>query len=183
MGTYLQDDIREKIFPSMIWDASRETFGLDPALWNKIMKKELVSAEYAKLKNASFHYGEDMAVIYPLLLKAKTLSLHNESYYYHRQRKGGEIAGYLKDTAYLKKLYELYAYLVSVFEKYDGLRKQIDLFYIHSVQLGLLRYNMPKQRIRYMFPFDKVMKGADRFIWSRYGRTGLYGSVVPVGLL
>ena len=171
MGTYLQDDIREKIFPSMIWDASRETFGLDPALWNKIMKKELVSAEYAKLKNASFHYGEDMAVIYPLLLKAKTLSLHNESYYYHRQRKGGEIAGYLKDTAYLKKLYELYAYLVSVFEKYDGLRKQIDLFYIHSVQLGLLRYNMPKQRIRYMFPFDKVMKG-ERIVLYGAGTVG-----------
>ncbi len=168
---YTKQDILEKIFPSMIWDVSRETFGLDPSLCNKIIKKELVSAEYAKLKNASFHYGEDMAVIYPLLLKAKTLSLHNESYYYHRQRKGGEIAGYLKDTAYLKKLYELYAYLVSVFEKYDGLRKQIDLFYIHSVQLGLLRYNMPKQRIRYMFPFDEVMKG-ERIVLYGAGTVG-----------
>ena len=166
-GIYLKDDIRKKIFPSMIWDVSQETFGLDPALWNKIMKKELVSAEYAKLKNASFHYGEDVALVYPLLLNAKSLTLYNVAYYYHRQRKGNETAGYLKDQDYLKKLYELYEYLLSAFGNNDGIRKQIDLFYIHSVQFGLLRYNMPKQRIRYMFPFDRVMKGE---------RIALYGA-------
>lgn len=166
-GTYLQDDICEKIFPSMIWDVSQETFGLDPALCNKIMKKELVSAEYAKLKNASFHYGEDVALVYPLILKAKSLALYNEAYYYHRQRKGNEIAGYLKDSDYLKKLYELYEYLLDVFGNNDGIRKQIDLFYIHSVQFGLLKYNLPRQRTRYMFPFDRVMKGE---------RIALYGA-------
>lgn len=171
MGIYLKDDICKKIFPSMIWDASQETFGLDPALWNKIMKKELVSAEYAKLKNASFHYGEDVAVVYPLLLKAKSLALYDEAYYYHRQRKGNEIAEYLKEPDYLKKLYELYEYLLDVFGNNDGIRKQIDLFYIHSVQFGLLRYNMAKQQIRHMFPFDRVMKG-ERVVLYGAGTVG-----------
>lgn len=170
-GTYLQQDIQEKIFPSMIWDISRETFGLDPALWNKIIKKELVSVEYEKLKNVSFHYGEDVAVVYPLLLNAKSLALHNETYYYHRQREGDEIAGYLKDSDYLKKLYKLYEYLLDVFGKDDSIKKQIDLFYIHSVQFGLLRYNMMKQRIRYMFPFDRVTKG-ERIVLYGAGTVG-----------
>lgn len=170
-GIYMQKDIQEKIFPSMIWDAPRETFGLDPALWNKIMKKELLQAEYVKLKNVSFHYGEDVAVVYPLLLNTKSLALHKEAYYYHRQRKGNEIAGYLKDPGYFKKLYELYEYLLGVFGDDDDIRKQIDLFYVHSVQLGLLRYNLLKHQVRYMFPFDRVTKG-ERIILYGAGTVG-----------
>ena len=171
IGIYMKQDILEKICPSMIWDVSRETFGLDPSLCTKIMKKVLVRAEYAKLKNTSFHYGEDMAVIYPLLIKAKTLALHNEAYYYHRQRKGNKIAGYFIDEKYFEKLYELYKYLLDVFGKNNGLRKQIDLFYIHSAQLGLLKYGLPKQRIRYMFPFDQITKG-ERIVLYGAGTVG-----------
>lgn len=170
-GIYDKEKIQKYIFPDMIWNSEIDSFGLDPALWNKVVKKQLVWNAYTKMKDLYFHYGEDVAIVYPLMLEAESLSIHQETYYFHRQREVGNFARYINDSKFFDKLYNLYKYLIGIFQECPDFRRQIELFYIHSVMLGRKKYNLPKQMIRHMFPFDKVQK-RERIVLYGAGNVG-----------
>lgn len=85
----------------------------------------------------------------------------NESYYMHRQRRK-EIPIYIKNDNYLDEVHRLYRYLIDSFsednEKWK-FRKQIEYFYIYSVNLCKMKYNDYFYIRNFLFPFDKVEKG------------------------
>ena len=151
--------IIEEIFPQMLWDKENNSFGIDPALWCKIIKADKIKSLFYRIDAMDFHYGEDVAIIYPLIRSIDSLSIHNEAYYYHRQRKKGELPDYIKDDEYLHKLYKLYLHLKSELPEHDIFDGQIDLFYIHSTNLIRKKYSVAeKANKRYLFPFGKVEK-------------------------
>lgn len=159
-GIYSAKKIEAMIYPTMIWDEKKESFGLDPALCNKVFKQDLLKEQYqTDIGVESFHYGEDVAIIYPLMLRANTLSVHHEAYYYHRQREAGCIAHYIADDKFFDKLYFLYRHLVHIFAGKDIFQKQIDLFYLYSVMLKGRQYGKPWHYFNRIFPFDKVPAG------------------------
>lgn len=170
-GIYDQHGMEEKIFPSMLWDSDTNSFGMDPSLGNKLYKASLLKKHYNNSKDVRFHYGEDVAVIYPLILKAKNISFHQEIYYYHRQRQKDILPPYIKDDLYLDKLYELYKYLSKSMCSNKIFQKQIDLFYIHSVELAKVKYGIISYPENVIFPFDKIKKG-ERIIIYGAGNIG-----------
>lgn len=170
-GIYDKYSIKEKIFSMMIWDSNRNSFGIDPALWNKLYKASFLKTYYYTLPDINFHYGEDVAVIYPLIMKAESMSFHQEIYYYHRQRQKGILPPYIKDELYLDKLYELYKHLSESMGSNKIFRKQIDLFYIYSVELAKWKYGILFHPENVIFPFDKLKKG-ERIVIYGAGNIG-----------
>lgn len=171
-GVYSKDEIVKEIYPSMIWDAEQDSYGLDPALWNKMFKRSLLMNQFeSDVCEKRFHYGEDAAIVYPLMMNADTLSIHHEAYYYHRQRGSGCVAPYIADEQYFDKLYILYKYLIKTFANLEIFRKQIDLFYMKSVMLKGRQYGRAQYRIDQVFPFGKVSKG-ERIILYGAGNVG-----------
>lgn len=168
---YNRQEIEELIYPKMIWDMKTNRFGLDPALWNKVMKRELVMACYRRLAGKNFYYGEDTAITYPMVKRAETIEIRQQPYYYHRQRKRTEIPEYIADKAYFEKLYMLYKYLAEQFCDDKRLIRQIEYFYMHSVELRKHAYGDYQKGTQYLFPFDKVGKG-DRIIIYGAGLVG-----------
>lgn len=151
--------IFEEIFPQMLWNKENNSFGIDPALWCKIIRADKIKSLFRRIDAMDFHYGEDVAIIYPLIRSIDFLSIHNEAYYYHRQRNNGELPGYIKDDEYLYKLYKLYLHLKSELPEHDIFDEQIDLFYINSINLARKKYGVvEKANKRYLFPFGKVEK-------------------------
>lgn len=51
------------------------------------------------------HYGEDIEVLYPMMLNVKSFAVIDKCYYYHRLRKSNQTSVYISDTEYLPKLY------------------------------------------------------------------------------
>lgn len=84
-GLYERKNIREDIFPTMMCDKTRNGCGLDPSLANKIIKKELLMGALYAAKHLDISYGDDVAVIFPLMLHAQTLMITKESLYYRRK--------------------------------------------------------------------------------------------------
>lgn len=158
-GIYGRNEIEEKLFPMMIWNSGRNSFGIDPSLGNKLYKASLLKDYYRSSRDVCFHYGEDVAVIYPLIMKARNMVFHQEIYYYHRQREKGVLSSYIKDDLFLDKLYELYKYLSESMGFNKIFQKQIDLFYIYSVGLIKRKYGIIAYPENIIFPFDKVEKG------------------------
>lgn len=165
-GYYTKKKIIEKIYPIMVWDDRKNNFGIDPALCNKIYKSTLIKEQYKKIDDVDFHYGEDVALVYPLISNAESISIIEESYYFHRQRNNGEMASYIKDELYLDKLYSLYKNLSKNLSFNDIFQRQIDLFYINSVELAKEKYNINYETKDKLFPFDKVKKGEKIIIYG-----------------
>lgn len=165
-GIYQKKDIEKQLFSTMIWNAEKESYGIDPSLCNKIFKSTLLKDGYSKLKNIEIHYGEDVAVIYPLIANAKSLHMHHKAYYYHRQRPMGLLPSYIEDKKYLNKLYELYVILSDNMSFDPVFQKQIDLFYINSANLVKKKYGLSTYSKDEIFPFDQVQKGSQVVIYG-----------------
>ncbi len=169
---YNRQDITDHVFPVMIWDDSRISFGIDPSLCNKLYKASLLKDHYSTSRNLGFHYGEDIAVIYPLISKAQRLSVHHKAYYYHRQRPKSILPSYIEDKHYLDKLYELYRYLSDCMDFSEIFQRQIDLFYIHSVELAKKKWGIITYPQDAIFPFDKIKKNEKIILYGagNFGR-------------
>lgn len=169
-GLYNRQQIENTIYPTMIWDVQKGTFGLDPSLCNKVIKRELLINELYKVKDLKVDYGDDVAVIYPLMMQVNSLYITEESLYYHRQREGSAIAPYLSEHDFYWKLYLLYKYISKRYKEHSAFIRQLDYFYTNSVRLHLQIYGDRKKEKGELFPFDKVPKGSRIIL---YGASGL----------
>lgn len=155
-GIYNREAIERLILPNMIWNLEKSIFGIDPSLCNKIIKRNILVDNLNKVKKIDIHYGEDPAVTFPLFMGINSLVISDQYLYYHRHRKSGELAPYLKDKKYFEKLFVLYSYLKDILSEKDKLQKQLEYFYAYSVEMRLKVYGDQKSHIGYLFPFDIV---------------------------
>jgi glycosyltransferase involved in cell wall biosynthesis len=155
-GIYNKKQIEEKIYPTMIWNIQKDKNGLDPAMWNKITKKDILYDEMYISRNLQINYGDDVAVIYPLITKINSMVITDAPLYYHRHRKSNEIADYFLDNDYYKKLYNLYEYLTNRFNGDKVALRQIDYLYTSVVRDHLVIYGDKQLNVKALFPFDKV---------------------------
>ena len=172
-GVYSAEQIRSEMVPKLLWDIEKNRYGLDPSLWSKIFTKELLLKHLYRIQELKIHYGEDIAVLYPVILDANSIGILNKSYYYHRLRKNGIIPSYIKDSDYYSKLFVLYQYLQKTFveKKSASLLKQLDYFYMYSIELAKIRYGNLVFESQFLFPFDKVPKGS-RLVLYGAGQMG-----------
>ncbi|PJJ31138.1 glycosyltransferase family 2 protein [Lacrimispora celerecrescens] len=174
-GFYNHIQINEKLLPKMLWNFNSESFGMDPSLCTKIFVREKIYRLMKKLiqKNYIFHYGEDVAILYPYILNIKSMVVVDEQYYFHRQRNRDLLASYIIDEEYFEKLFMLYQHLKEVFSHASlELGKQLEYFYMHSVSIRKKYYNDITEKVKYIFPFDKVSKGSKIILYG----AGVVGS-------
>lgn len=173
-GIYDREYLEKNVIPQMLWDLKKNQYGVDPSLCTKIFKRNAILKQLEKIKELGIHFGEDIAVIYPLLLYADSLAVLEKCYYYHRIRKNHIIPSYISDTLYLKKLFDLYSYLQKEFlgSSYrEEMIKQLDYFYINAVMLIKTKYGDLASEGDYMFPFEKVPLNAKIILYGA-GRVG-----------
>ena len=166
-GIYNTKKYQKEVKPFMIWNFEKDTFGIDPSLCNKLIKRDLILKSLQHAQEINVGYGDDVAVIYPLLFVASTLFLSEDTLYYHRQRSVLENAPYYIDNDFYKKLQILYDYLKVFFYKNGEYAKQIDMFYINSV----IKYNrnIYKEEVKMqgcLFPFDMVPSGKNIILYG-----------------
>lgn len=63
----------KEIIPKMLWYKS--SYGLDPSICSKIIKRDLFITQINNIKDLEIHFGEDAAVIYPMILKACNIAV------------------------------------------------------------------------------------------------------------
>nr|WP_297765398.1 glycosyltransferase [uncultured Butyrivibrio sp.] len=155
-GEYSRERILNEIFPMMIWSVPDSRFGLDPSLCNKIFKKDLLKKYVEKSSYLTGNYGQDVAILYPLMKEVNSAIFIERGAYYHRQRADSQVAPYFKKQDYAQKLYELYEHLLTEFDDYEDIKRQIDYFYAYSVNLRLRAYGEEIPRRYYFFPYSSV---------------------------
>ncbi len=168
-GLYGRKDIEEKIIPIMLWDIRRGGYGIDPSLCSKIYRKELIKGHIENAKDLGIHYGEDISILYPMLLEANVIAVVHRSYYYHVQRNEGNLASYVKDSLFFEKLFILFSYLKKIFEKNiyaPTLIKQLEYNYMFLIQLRRSRYVQVKEISSFDFPVEDIPMGSNIVLYG-----------------
>ncbi len=167
-GRYGGEAYREQIIPHMLCDGGFLRRGLDASLAIKLFRYDILYPVIAAAdEKYGFLFGEDTAVVYPYMLKASSVYIMKNCFYYHRQYKNHQ-AVYFEDKQFGYKVRRLYLYLKEIFtqdEAHAVLLRQLDYF-----TYGLIRtkYESHARRIvkqtpnlqQYLFPFHRVKKGS-----------------------
>lgn len=170
-GIYHKEALERNILPVMMWSRQRNHWELDPSLCTKIFKRQLITKYLEKAKDLDFHYGDDAAVMYPLMLELDSMVVLHECFYFHRQRRPEEGIPYIgNDSEYFEKLFQLYQYLKYEFteSRYRELMLvQLEHFYMNAIKLKQKCYTDYREMNEDVFPYWKV---------DRKNRIILYGA-------
>lgn len=159
-GFFEETEYRNTICSTMIWDENTNSYGIDPSLCNKLFKREIIMPHLERARKICILYGDDAAVVYPTLYSANSYAIINAYKYYHRSRVSGEVAYYFRDDNYYYKLVQLYEYLKECFNGDANYVRQLDMFFAHSAQLRLQKYEITCNRGGYLAPYNKIPKGS-----------------------
>ena len=164
-GFYDREKIENEIIPYMLFSRRRGRNELDPSLCTKIFKREKLLAHFKEMSVLDIHYGEDAALIYPLMLETDSAAVLHNCFYYHRQRaKETEVTyPYIRDEKFFNKLYALFEYLQKKFGESrhrDQLLLQLEHFYMRAIGLKQLYYAEYKESEPDIFPFWNIEKKA-----------------------
>lgn len=81
-GIYESPNQLEKIYGKMLCNRIPFEFGILPFMWNKIFKKDLIIPILEKVNKTIFD-GEDVAIVFPYMLKAKSIVLSDYCGYHY----------------------------------------------------------------------------------------------------
>lgn len=127
-------DLKNQIYPTMLWNDDKSDFGLYCTLVNKIYRKQILQDVYKTIDTRVF-YGEDCLTLFSYIMKISSMYILKKSFYHYNILNGSmcrkENEGLALNTYYL----------------YKGLEK------IFSNQ-GELRYLLLRQLRRYILEVE-----------------------------
>lgn len=159
-GVY-EEEALDAVRSSMISYGAFFRHGITTYVWNKLFKKDVLYDSQIQV-DERITIGEDAAVTYPALLKARRISIIDNCAYHYRQREDSMLktqAAYDKDSEKLKILYDyLKSQLLSVNLDVFNLKNQITDFILSTYIIrsgGILPADEKKFDT---FPFNKKIK-------------------------
>lgn len=160
-GYYAGKDYELYILPKMLQIGEKFSFGIDPAVWAKLFRREQIK-EYILHVPSSVSFGEDAACTYPYLLNTcKSIYIMKQSYYYYRQNLASITKAYNK--AQTRGTIDLIHYLQGVAEKKGSVefRKQLDMY-----SLAVLLWNLSNEKKGGIKQFFQRCQDLKRYVFS-----------------
>ena len=166
-GFYDKGAMKSFIYPKMLYSGVFFKFGLHPALWNKIFKRELLESNQTKV-NDIIRIGEDVACVYPCLLDAENVYLLEDKYlYYYRQNENSMTSNY--DSKFLERILILNNFLLEMNneKKIFDLSLQINYYFLYliikSIDNEFINKNKKSKKeilvfLEYLYSIDNIYK-------------------------
>lgn len=83
-GSYDKDRLRVEVYPVMLTTFEFGEYGITPAVWCKIFKRNVLSRNLESVPD-QLRNGEDGAITYPCLMDIQSLCLLGDTLYHYRQ--------------------------------------------------------------------------------------------------
>lgn len=160
-GKYDKKSLVTDVYPQMISGGEFYSWGLFPAIWGAIYRKEvLVKSQFEVDDEISM--GEDAACVYPMALMANSIFVSDKCFYHYRQ----------SSNSMIKTKYEKEIERTKFGRLYKSVNERLQkLSYIYDVTDQWLDYMLfmmiPRadhlldgyEGLSFLFPFPKVKKG------------------------
>ena len=106
--------LANEVYPRMLHYEAFYEFGILPYIWNKFYKKQLLELCYEDI-DTRIYDGEDVAVVYPYLLKVQKAVITEDAKYHYRIHSESMTANRRED--YYENTARLYLRLASKFQE------------------------------------------------------------------
>lgn len=169
-GIYEGENIKNEFIPKMFYYAGIFQFGLLPYMWNKLFRKKLLESCYTAI-DTKIYDGEDVAVVYPYLLRVNKIVVTNDYLYHYRIHNASMT--YKKGEGFYENISRLYLYLNPIFRNSDYrecLCPQLNQYMRMMVLAGTP--DELKKRGQFCFPFHKVPMGSSIILYGA-GQVGI----------
>ena len=181
-GTYRGEALEKEVFSRMLYEPSLGVWGLSPAVWDKLFKKDLVT-DYQMQVDDRIWDGEDHAFVYPALLDAQCICITEKSFYHHRIRSDSVATGY--DQRCFERFSYLFSLLKKQFSKSPYWHSVLEKQFPYQMRWFVLKHLWTELGVPptgHVFPFGKVERGANIVLYGagEVGRT-FYGQVKTTG--
>lgn len=183
-GVYDNDRLKTEIYPRMIAGDSFFEWQVFPAVWDMIVKKELLEKSQYEVDD-DIAMGEDAACVYPCLLTANKVCFEKKAFYHYRQTSDSMIKQKQDVEIERRKFATLYKSVDRRLEKltgiYDVRRQWVSyVLFLMLPRADHLYYGY--QELPFLFPYCDVKKGMKIAIYGAgtYGQR-LYGYLNQTG--
>lgn len=133
-GYYEKEEIVSMIYPQLLNNGNFQGRGINPARWGKLIKKDLI-LNNLKFCDKNISYGEDLNIIFPVLLDCESLYLMNdkENLYHYRVNPTSILQSY--NPLMLHQIFLLYTQLYLICKKKQRIEfeTQIQADYLASI--------------------------------------------------
>ncbi|MGE7307313.1 glycosyltransferase family 2 protein [Priestia megaterium] len=154
-GVYAEDK-KHELISKAIYSGNFFEFGLYPAVWNKLFKREILLNNQYGVKN-TINMGEDAACTFPALIDANCICIMESSYFYH-YRKVGDSMTTKYDHRYFERIFELFKYLDEVITKKqcEVMNQQLQYYVIYLYFIGIQQEFSKQNRGHFLKKSRKV---------------------------
>lgn len=163
-GVYGRQALSVEVFPHMLHDQGFYEFGILPYIWNKIYKRQMLQSCYDHI-DTKIYDGEDVAVVYPYLLKTQKAVITSDAKYHYRIHNESMTANRKAD--YYENTARLYLHLAEKFQESGYSRcmmPQLDQYMRMMVWKG--KPGGFIESMKFIFPFKEIFKGASIILYG-----------------
>ena len=166
-GTYDSQEIESTIVPIMMFDKQYGQRSGITSLCTKLFKRSLL-LESMETMDPEITYGEDGAVTFVCIARARVLTIVEDRWYHYIIRNGSMVRQYSMDS--LKKVRIFNHYMKQALKKLDIWEKteyQLEQ-YTKTMLAPMIEsiYSVKMYRPVYLFPFHQVRKGSRVVIYG-----------------
>lgn len=166
-GTYRSEEIKNEIIPIMMFDKQYGQRSGITSFCTKLFKRSLLSESMAAM-DPEITYGEDGAVTFVCIARAKALTIVEDRWYHYVIRNDSMVRQYSMDS--LKKVRIFNDYMkqalksLQIWEKTEYQLEQYTKVLLAPIIESI--YGVKIYRPVYLFPFSQVRKGSRVIIYG-----------------
>lgn len=141
-GVYQGKCLEETIFSKMLCCEEFFELGIQPYLWNKLYRREVIETYIVSL-NKKVVVGEDVLCVYPAILKATGLSIIKEAYYHYCIHKQSAMRKFRSEKVEVENIQMQYQELKKIFVESPYqmlLMPQLKRYILHHFMVRAMGY-------------------------------------------
>lgn len=172
-GIYRGNMLTEQVFSTMLYEPSIGKWGLSPAVWDKLFRRELIY-NYQMQVDERIWDGEDHAFVYSSILDAKCVCITEKCLYHRRIRAGSVSIAY--DQRCFERFSYLFCHLKEQFSKSPYWKDFLEKQFPYQMRWFLMKHIWTELGVSptgYIFPFGKVDRGMKIVLYG----AGLVGCI------
>lgn len=146
-GFYNRNEMEKNIFPYMISDGTYFGKSINSALWNKLFRKSIIYDECMESID-DIEIGEDAAILYPTLLKAKGIYVYGKQALYNYYVNPNSVMNNYKNDLFRKSVIWMHYVIDRCKRVYPNkaIEKQIE-FYFACLSITSIANEYKKNRV------------------------------------
>ena len=141
-GLYKDQKLQQDFIPAMLCFTDFFELGIQPFLWNKLYKREIIEQFIIEL-DERIVVGEDVVCVFPALLRAVTISVMDKAYYHYCIHNDSTMRTYRTEEEEIENVRLQYGALKTVFlsgNYGEYLMPQLKKYILHHIMVRALSY-------------------------------------------